>query len=486
MNYNTNSVLFRPEPTWSGMTHKNNLARIRQINPKWGSDIMTYLHSANSSGMTLESYLKSVLGDSVNYETTDDPLNFMIYGDGRQNTKLVGYRSDTTTKIGLNKARFTMLFDAPLFSDVHVIVGMNDRYRVRVVSDPIQEGTSWAYECEAFGPSDSFIPVTELSTGTYWSRDGAPVPMTMSMKGAKPHYTSPYAITFNWSSVRTQRDISGNMKQRPVAFAWKGDKGQTYTTWEDYDTWVNDLHFAELKNKTILWGRDTMNTNGGYDDIDERSGEAIVQGPGFVQQMERGNIVYYNSFDIKEFGNHLLKLRYGKTSSDKTHYVVSTGTYGLQQVNDAIADEANGWEKIDNKSLYGSISNMGFGHRFTSYYHSGGFRIDFRHEPMLDLQYRTPVKHPNGGYARSYEYHIMDLGETKGEKNVSLHYVETAADLQGIIKGLRNPFSPGRGKSSEQEIASALDGWSEHRMSQFMVTVKNPNNTLIYRPNILA
>lgn len=481
-------TLFNPAPGWSGMTEKNNLAAIRQIEPVWGSKVMTFVQSVNSGGISFENYLKSVVSE-IKIRDTDDPINYMVYGEGSKNATLMGYRSADRHRVGLNKSRFTLLFDKPLFSDVHVIVGMDDRYPVRIVGEPNQEGSEWAYECEAFGPNDSFIPADILAKGTKWSRDGAPVPLAKSKKGAKTFYSSPYAITFNWSSVRIQDDVPGNMKLRPVAFAWKvkTDKGEkTMTTWEHYRTWKNDEHFNELKNKTLLWGRSNRNDDGGYDDVDERSNEEIIQEAGYVQQVERGNLKYYNSFDIEEFADHILRSREGKDVGDKTHYVVSTGTRGMIQASNSIAEKvgALGWEKVDNKTIFGDKENLGHGYRFTRFYHPGGFYIDFRLEPMLDDNSRTPVKHPNGGYARSYEYHVLDLGQTKGEDNVELNYVKTAQDLQAIVPGLRNPYSPGADKNKMREVASATDAWSEHRMSQFMLAIKNAKDALIYRPNI--
>jgi len=478
-----NGKLYRPEPGWSGLTTKNNLLKIRAIDPVWGDDTLTYLHSVNSSGMALDTYLNKMLGGNVEVKPTDDPINYRIYGEARGNTRLVEYRADDMNRVGHNKSRFTMVFADPLFSEVHEIVGLNDRYRVKIINGPAQEGTNYAYECEVFGPANMFIPRDELKRGTTWSRDGASVPLTRSMKGAKVHYTSPYAITFNWSSTRVEREAGGDMAHRPVAFAWKNEDGGLMNTWEHYDTWVNDIHFKELKNKTMLWGRDNMNQQGGYDDIDRHSGEKVIQGPGFMQQMERANLNYYNSFDIDEFTDHILRLRTGKKSSDKTHYVVSSGVYGLKQAHDEIAKKATSWKIVDNRELFGSRENLGFGNSFRRYLHPSGFYIDFRLEPMFDDEDRTPVRHPVVGMARSYEYHIMDLGQTAGNDNVKLNYVRSAQDITGIVEGLRSPYHPEGVRTTM--INSMKDGWAETRMSQFMPVIKNPNNTMIYRPNIL-
>lgn len=478
--FRTDGLLFEPAKSWSGYTNKANLARIRQINPKWGDTIMTYVGTANRKGMSCETYLKQIA--NVTVEDTDDPINYMIYGEGTRKCKLVKYSAPDMARPGINKSRYTLTFENALFSDVTVIIGMNDAYRHRIISGPIPNGNYADYVCELMGDKKRFVPPAELQAGFTFTREGAPVPMTDSMKGAKASYSSPYARTLNWSSVRTQDDVPGNMRSRPVAFAWKDDKGNNMYTWEQYRTWTNDMFFDELKNNTIVWGRSNMNDEGRYDDIDEASGQEIVQDSGLVEQLERGNIGYYNEFNIEDLEDRIVRLRIGKNAADNTHYVVRSGTYGLRQAHDSIAKCAKGWTPFNNSQIFGNKESLGFGMSFRRYLSPSGFYIDFVYDAMLDDQDRTPLKHPNGGYARSYEYHVMDLGTTKGESNIHLKYVKGMQDRFGIVAGFRNPYDA---DASIIKMSNPKDSWSEHRMSQFMVVVKNPKNTLIYRPNVL-
>lgn len=479
----TNGVLFEPGPEWSGYTTDKHLAAARMINPKWASDVMTYIGTVNNSHMAYEEYLK-LIGNVV-YEDDDRPINMMVYGEGRKYATLVRYEADDRNRVGLNKSEFKMVFDSPLFSDVHTIVGLNDRYKIRLISDSTEVQGGWMYIAKYFGPANKFIPASELVSGSTWTKEGAAVSMTDSMKGAKTSYSSPYAITFDWSAVSIQDDVPGNMKHRPVAFGWQEGSGKYNWTWEDYRTYKNDIEFRDLKAKTLVWGKSNRNADGGIDDIDERSNVEITEGSGIVQQIERGNLHKYSKFDIDEFSQHILDLRVGKTSSDITKYIVSTGTNGLMQAAKAISEKAQGWQIVDSKSIFGGDTmNLAFGNSFRRYIHPAGFEIDFRLEPMLDDDSRTRIKHPNGGYMRSYEYHVMDLGQTQGVNNITLHYTKTAADIAVIVPGMRDPFSPTGISKTFRPAASTKDAWSERRMSQFMVTIQNPKNTMIYRPNL--
>jgi len=480
-----NGTIYRPSADWSGRTDKNNLLKIRAIKPELGDELLVYLHSLNTGGMALDTYLKKYLDDKVIYTDNDDVVTATIFGMVKGNTRLISYEAHDRNRVGLNKAEFKLVFADPLFSEVHDIVGMNDRYKVKVMSDAKQEGTGYAYICTVMGGNDNYIPASELTAGTLWSRDGASVPMTRSRKGAKASYTSPYKRSYNWSSTRTENEAGGDMAKRPIAaFTLVDDKGKSFNYWEDYDTWVNDLHFKELRNKTLMFGRDNQNAQGGYDDIDRHSGEEIVTGSGLMEQMERANLNYFNQFDIDEFSSLLMRLNRGKKNTDKIHYLVSTGREGLMAAHNAITEKARGWTLVDNKAIFGERESLGYGNSFRRYYHPSGFTVDFRLEPMFDDDSRTPVRHPVRGYARSYEYHIMDLGETSGESNVELRYVGNARDINVIQPGLRDPYT-GNLNEAHRVVVSAVDGWVEHRMSQFMVIIKNPLNTLIYRPDSL-
>ena len=142
-------VLFEPEPDWSGYTTKTHLARRRMITPKWASDVMEYIGTRNRSAMTMETYLKQTA--KVVEDDTDDPINIMVYGDEKRFSTLMGYTSLDRSRTGLGKRPFVLTFDTPYFSKTNSIVGYDDKYQIRVMSNPIPNGSYFDYECILMG-----------------------------------------------------------------------------------------------------------------------------------------------------------------------------------------------------------------------------------------------------------------------------------------------------------------------------------------------
>ena len=481
VNLRTDGKLAEMGAEWGGYTTSKNLAKIGMTKPRLAEELTTYLGTINSKSLAYEEYLRMVT--TVKDEITDEPIEQLVYGDAREYATLKRVITENPNKVGYNKETFTMVFDAPLFSQVNTIVGISDMYRIRLLTDGREAYGGWAYKCKVMGSSRRFIPATAILPNSTWTVEGAPVSLYNSEKGAKTNYTSPYKRAFYWSTVSIEDNVPGNMVQRPVTFGWVDENNNKMWTWEDYRSWSNDVNFRNLKNRTLIWGRSNMNEAGGYDDIDEDTGVEIVESSGAVEQIERGNIFYHNEFDIEEFGDQIVKLRLGKNQTDSLHYVVNTGTMGAIKASKQIAEKARDWTKADNTMLFKMGSDLGFGGKFTRYIHPGGIVIDFRVEALLDDQYRTFVAHPDGGNARGYEYIINDMGMTKGKSSMELRYVKSMRNKTVIVKGMRDPFSVnGEGVS---EASSTKDAWTERRMSHFMLINKNPKNSMIYRPNII-
>ena len=59
-----------------------------------------------------------------------------------------------------------------------------------------------------------------------------------------------------------------------------------------------ECQFEDAKNNILAWGVSTRNNNGEYKNFGV-SGEVIRSGSGLYEQMEAGNVQYYNKFSLK-------------------------------------------------------------------------------------------------------------------------------------------------------------------------------------------
>ena len=243
---------------WSGLTTKNHLGAIYQVQPQDTSKLVTMLYKANR-GVNFNIFLQQFGTTTL---ATDDDFRWRLQGSSKKNIPLVecsvsGTAITSSSVAGKNGARFTLTFPEQYFSDTNLIVGeQNSVYPIRIVGIPVPNGAHWDYECELFtGDPDLFVPYEELVAGKRFSKEWSIVEKTLSIKGGSPNYTSPFSMRNTFSMIRMQDTRPGNMISRPVAFAWKAmdsdGKEKLMNTWTQYADWEFEQQFQDMKDKLI-------------------------------------------------------------------------------------------------------------------------------------------------------------------------------------------------------------------------------------------
>ena len=148
-------------------------------------------------------------------------------------------------------------------------------------------------------------------------------------------YASPVSMRNEWTTIRIQNKVGGNMLDKklavgiPVTKETAGLKLEhtVVTQWMHYEDWVMEQQFSEYKNNAILWGVSTRNNNGEYYNFGD-SGEAIRAGDGLFEQMKMGgNVIYYNDTDniLKLLEDALYELSASKLDYTDRRFLVVSG-----------------------------------------------------------------------------------------------------------------------------------------------------------------
>jgi len=489
------SILQEYFPTdWSGLTTKNHLGAIYQTQPQDATKLVTLLHKANG-GFNFTHFLRKF---EPLFLESDDDFRWRLQGDSEKNIPLVsasvaGSAVSATSKAGIANARFVLTFPEQYFSMTNVIVGeKNSVYPILIVEDPVPNGANWEYTCELLtGDQALFIPYDELTAGKRYSKDWSIVEKTLSQKGGTPNYTSPFSMKNIFSMVRMQDTRPGNMINRPVAFSWTGvdsDGNQkTMTTWMDYADWEFERQFNAMKDKLLNFA--TINrTSDGLFKQKGKSGYVIEQGAGIDQQMDSGNIAYYNDFDldIKWLTEHIMDLSDDYSGyGDRREIMMRTGKWGAYKFSEAIRDYTQLYTPLRNTD---QLAKQGDGwvyhENFTGYRGPDGTLISVFVDPAFDDKARNKVLHPSGkGVAKSYQYDIMNVGRVGGEDNVRLVYQKGMEDVWGYEPGLRHPFKT----SGEPNLmANPKDGYIMHRAAVLGAMIKDPSRVARIIPSVLA
>ena len=180
------------------------------------------------------------------------------------------------------------------------------------------------YTWEVIGSSRRNIPLVEAremsdqvleNTGKRFSWEYAPVEDTMSLEVGDVRYTSSTAMRNEWSHIRIQTKVPGNILDKKLAigipFVDKAGNKQVANSWIHHVDYKLEETFSEYKSNIIMFGRSNRNKNGEYLNFG-KSGNVIKMGDGIRAQMSVGNTRYYTKFSLKTLEDALFELSESK------------------------------------------------------------------------------------------------------------------------------------------------------------------------------
>jgi len=479
----------------AGLTTKNHLGAMFAQNPQLLSNVV--IKMLNASGVKdFDTFLSSL---PIKYVDTDDEFTWKLVGSTERNIPLVEARwqgsivTSSTTGVGASGAEFELVFAEKYFSDVNVIVGeKNEVYQLRVMDEPYAEGTNWVYLVTLMGAPASGMPGTELVTGKRFSKDFSPVEDTMSIKGGDITFSSPIEMRNEFTTIRMEHKVPGNMLGRRVAgkIAGVDNNGNVkqVDTWMQEVEWRFEMAFSREKSRAMMFSRSNRDANGQYHDIG-KSGFVIKQGAGVREQMEVSNTHYYNACSLDLLESILYDLSEGKLDMSDRTFVIRTGERGAAQFHKAVMAEATGWQSLTtaNPATYQRTSSklhtnsFKAGFQFTEWLAPNGLHIIVEVDSMYDDKVRNKIKHPNGGVAESYRYDILYVG-SNDTPNIQKVLIKGQEELRGYSNGFRNPFTG----EINTLMTTMEDSATYTRYTNLGVVVLDPSKTISLIPTILA
>jgi len=487
--------------TWKGTTSKNHLGATFNAQPQKAADYMIQL-LAMHRGKTLESYLSQF---PTKYFDTDDEFYWELIGSSSRNIPLVEarYQGSTvvSTDVGVGAAGsiFDLVFEEDWFADGNRIVGeRNEVYPIRVLGEPLQEGTNYVYAVELMGGVTGGIPGEELTSGKRFSVDFSPVEDTMSREVGDVRFTAPISMRNEWTTIRIKHKVPGNMLDRKVFMGVpavsKDGKKMVHNMWMHHVDYVVEETFSEEKNKAIMYSRSNRLSNGEYQNTG-KSGFVIREGDGIRAQMEVSNTVFYNKFTLALLQDLLFNLSESKLGYGDRFFVIRTGERGATQFHQAVLDTVSGWQTFnyiqgDKSALIKNTSSplhsnaLTAGFQFTEYLAPNNVRVKIEVDPWYDERSRNKIPHPDGGVAESYRYDILYIGSTE-QPNIQIARIkgQDGEEYRGYQWGpFRNPFTGDRNNpyASFDEDAAVI-----HKYCTLGAIIFDPSRTASLIPSLL-
>lgn len=437
---------------WKGLTKDNHLGSVFQLQPQRATSMMVQLLALHR-GKTLETYLSQF---PVKEFDTDDEYTWDVIASSRRNIPLVEARSEDGKVIGpddlagVGGSPFYVVFGEDWFADGNQIVGeKNEVYPLRILGDPRMEGSNAVYKVELLGGVTSGMPGEELQMGKRFSDDFSPVEKELSRKVGDIQFTSPVAMRNEWSRIRIQHKVPGSMLGKKLAVGiptLDRQTGKKFVTpmWMHHVEWVFENKFSEQKNNLIMYGRSNRNRNGEYGNIG-KSGNVIQMGAGLREQMEVGNVVYYNDFSLKLIEDMLYELSVSKLDIKDRTFILRTGERGAVQFHRAVKDQVSGWLPIATvnnpatiqkvQSALNSNAMAAADYQFVEWRAPMGVIVKVEVDPFYDDPVRNKIQHPDGGVAESYRYDIAYAGGMD-QPNIQLAKAKNSPEMRGYQWGL--------------------------------------------------
>lgn len=463
-------------------------------------DFMVQLF-AYQNGPSLESELAKL--PTKEFES-DQEYFWDVVGSARRNIALVEARDENglvvdgtrmNDMIGAGTAPFELVFDEDYFADGEIIVGnLNEVYQFRILDKPRMEGTNVVYKVELAGGNTVGVPGERLQTNEKFSVEAAFVEGEMSRKVGDIHFAMPVEMRNEFSHVRLQHKVSGSKLDKKIAVGvpvLMGGKAKVIDSWMPYVLYQFEEQFRHYKGHALAYGRSNRNENGEYTNVG-KSGYSLKMGAGLHEQMDVANRIPYNHFSLRLIEKALYMLYAGKVNFKSRRVVLRTGEFGALQFHNAISKEVNAWRPLNfNAEAVGAISKvqsdmhqtaLAAGYQFTEWRAPNGCVLSVEVDPSYDDPVRNKIKHPNGGFASSYRYDILDMG-TSDQPNIFKCTIKNRPERRGYQWGpFANPFT---GETNNTSASYDEDSAVIHQMASLGICVKDPTRTMSIVPSML-
>ncbi len=474
---------------WSGLTRESHLGWLGMHEPQYISKVINRIYEVTHGSDNILSFINQF---PVHYLDEEGPYRWMLYGADERNIPLVAasLTTDSTSPVsgndrpGIGRSQFYMFFPERYFEATSVIVGEHpDDYSLRVVTDPVHTAGGWMHRVEFVGGDDtSFVPLEDLAPGTRWSEEFGLVEHELSKRGSGVHHAAPLMMENVTSVIRKNYDVPGNMitkgKNHPMAFAFIDQEGKMQTRWIDKLGWDFLKQFRWDQARLLLHGKSNKLADGQYGNKGE-SGNTVRAGFGLMEQMDGGNLMFYNKLDLNSLTDFAMQISVGKLREDSRKFVMSTGEYGLYEFHKAASDKLSGFSYFhsDHHIKMGAGKATLDEGQIAKYVSVNGIEFSVIVDPMLDDPIRNKEYHPEGGLVSSRAFNIWDFGTSNGEPNIQRVAVKDNEEFFRYIPGMRDPFTPYNKPSSPQMAASSVDGYSVYKQYIGGILLRNPLRT---------
>lgn len=374
--------------------------------------------------------------------------------------------------------------------DNYLYMGMNAVFangkHARIKFPGVGHGDKWLFTFECF-PGDTFNwdSWVGIQTGVKTVFGGYTTYGERSRRGyGNFHYPDRY--------------IQHTTKQRK-SISLSGDVNANEVVWYELNNARGFAYEAEAQTRTQFlledeykcwWSVSTMRDQYGNllarASMQDEKGDDVVAGDGYVQQVRGANDMESSGLNgvptYDDFSDMAVAVKKGKTNLTGNEIVVVTGSEGMAAADTVISGRVTSSQPIiqmvTNKKIGGEEPSVGFNFRRLNV---SGQQLVFVENPMMDDEFKFPMRLSNGKLRMSLTYYFMDLqADGRGRNNVEIR----ARGRAGVNRNLVYLWK--EGMTGEGKATDPVDAREFHMLKETLLAVYNTKTCGILESPITA
>lgn len=470
--------LYKDQYITDKYTNENSLTRALLVNPSVLSSVLTHLAGREDKRFPL-SFLTEGGGNVKSLDSLD--YHYPVIGKLTQAMTVAENYYTAGDKPGVNHSYFKVKFTQRWSGKQMMLESPTTDKHARIIGDPVEEGDGWVYTLQlSTRDSADFVPLSELTVGSKWSKMFSPV-APYGSRGNESPSVAPSKLTNQITHVRKSYGYKGNISNRVVNVELVLDGGRKTNMWWDFEEWQHMLAWKEECENLAWWGRYNKDENG-IIHLKDDNGVDIPIGSGLAEQIP--NVDTYAQLTANKLKSITRDVFFGANDAQAQQVVLYTGTGGMEEFDRALKEEGNNYNQITgDKFVTGSGRNLELTGYFRKYQHIDGHSITLANLPLLDNGSRANKadRHPITGLPlTSYEMYFIDQSVYDGQPNLQMVTQKGREMLRWAVAGSTVP----KGFTGNDTRASDIDGASVHFMKAMGIQLMRATNCIKLKCNI--
>jgi len=466
MNLSTARIKINKRPWFANDTELNHLGKAGLVQAEKIDKVLSRYFNASKNNYNPMLAYGTMKGKTK--EITSEEVEWSLMGASSRPLIVLEDVAPNDLFPGKGKTSFEIKLDANWYKIGDNIVPEDNRYLLRIQSEPRPSGKGFIYTVifQEDNPN-LYLPKKYIQPGSrfvkYFSTYGEGSDSSGSVQ-----FAMPIDLKARISTYRKEYKITGDADNAVMEIALMDEAGKTH----DYK-WMNyaDAEFKLQWNKELEMG--LWYQREGYSTPDT-TGRPVRTGAGIEQLMESSHLHYYNKFSTKLLREYLMDIFYNRVGFKSRKIKVFTGEYGAFAFHEAVDNDASKFLTMDTTNLKATSSEFNsnalqFGRQFTKYIGPNGIEVEVHYNPSYDDRERQFLIDPvTGKPAESMKFTFFDVTDGSGDDN--LYILKRKGGVKsGYIAGLQSPYGPVQG----QLMSNSEDAYTMIEYAQMGVMIKD-------------